>query len=136
MFAYESTLHVPLSLGWPGGVPAGVRVPPRVRLGDVAPPLTALPRLAPDPRHQGRSLVPLMTEASSTGGDDSEIYFEALAFNLNRNWAPLTGLYRGHYKLVGLPIPELYDLRADPMETLNLAESSPGVARQMREALG
>src|SRR3989304_10326016 len=104
MFAYESTLHVPLILGWPGVLPAGVRVPPRVSLVDVAPTLIALARLAPEPRHQGRSLVPLMTEESSAGGDDSESYFEALAFNLNRTWAPLPGLYRGHYTLADLPI--------------------------------
>ena len=54
-------------------------------------------------------------------GPDRDSYFEALSFNLSRNWAPLTGLYRGSLKLIQLPIPELYDLEADPRESENLA---------------
>jgi arylsulfatase A-like enzyme/cytochrome c-type biogenesis protein CcmH/NrfG len=134
MFAYESTLHVPLTLTWPGVIPEGLRVRTQARLMDVAPTLVGLAGLSPEPGHQGRSLVPLLEKPDR--GEDEDSYFEALAFNLNRNWAPLTGLYRGRYKFIDLPIPELYDLRDDPKETHNLAETSAGMVRQMQEALG
>ena len=49
------------------------------------------------------------------------LYFEALDANLTRGWAPLTGVVRDGWKYIDLPIPELYDLPADPGETSNLA---------------
>ena len=67
------------------------------------------------------------------------MYFEALNANLTRNWAPLTGIVAGPLKLIDLPVPELYDLRADPGETQNLYARRPDDARrleQMLEAFG
>ena len=45
---------------------------------------------------------------------------EALNANLTRNWAPLKGVTVNNLKLIDLPLPELYDLAADPGESRNL----------------
>jgi arylsulfatase A-like enzyme/Flp pilus assembly protein TadD len=132
MFAYETTLHVPLILSWEG-VLAPRRVASRVRLVDVAPTLLALAGLAPLPASQGLSLVPFLEGRDESS--EGESYFEALAFNLNRDFAPLAGLYRGRFKFVRLPIPELYDLDADPGETENLAPARPALVKEMAARL-
>ncbi|GMR24202.1 MAG: hypothetical protein BMS9Abin37_2720 [Acidobacteriota bacterium] len=132
MFAYEATLRVPLIATWEGVLPAGTRVPSRVRLIDVAPSVTELLGLPAVSAYQGASLIPLI-EGTASGHRES--YFEAMAFNLNRNWAPLTGLYRGSEKFIDLPIPELYELDTDPGETTNIIASRAKTARDMREAL-
>ncbi len=132
MFAYDSTLHVPLILSWKRVLPAGRRVPSRVRSIDVAPTLLALASLPPVAAHQGSSLLPLITGRER---GDRESYFEALSFNLNRNWAPLTGLYLGTKKYIDLPVPELYDLARDPAELANLAPESAKSSADMRDAL-
>ena len=54
---------------------------------------------------------------------------------MNRGWAPLTGLARGRFKLIDLPLPELYDLDLDPRETRNLAASQPQVFESLRAPL-
>src|SRR5439155_5190138 len=64
------------------------------------------------------------------------IYFEALDANLTRDWAPLTGLARGDWKYIDLPDAELYDLRADPGETRNLASREAERRDTMARALG
>ena len=132
MFAYESTLRVPLILTWDGVIPPATRVASRVRLIDVAPSVLELMGHAPIEAHQGESLVPLLTGAKAL---DRDSYFEAMAFNLNRNWAPLTGLYRGSDKFIDLPIPELYELETDPEEATNIIASRAATAREMRDAL-
>jgi len=134
MFAYEATLPVPLIFRWKGILPEGRHVPSRVRLIDIAPTLVEMVGVGRSSvGYQGESLVPLIFGDSPAPDRDS--YFEALAFNLNRNWAPLTGLYRGHFKYIDLPIPELYDLESDPGETKNLYPESPGRGRQMAASL-
>jgi arylsulfatase A-like enzyme/tetratricopeptide (TPR) repeat protein len=133
MFAYDSTLHVPLVFHWKDALPRGLRVTARVRLIDVAPTLATLAGLPPFGGFQGEPLVEAL--ANRDPGSDRESYFEALSFNLSRNWAPLTGLYRNHLKFVQLPIPELYDLSADPKETMNLLPSRSGGEGQMQKAL-
>jgi arylsulfatase A-like enzyme/predicted Zn-dependent protease len=133
MFAYDATLHVPLIFRWKGVLPQGRRVPSRVRLIDIASTLVEMTGVSGSASNQGESLVPLIFGDAPAADRDS--YFEALAFNLNRNWAPLTGLYKEHFKYIDLPIRELYDLESDPGETNNLYPKSPGQGRQMAAAL-
>jgi tetratricopeptide (TPR) repeat protein len=133
MFAYDSTLHVPLIFHWKDALPRGLRVAPRVRLIDVAPTLAALAGLPPSPGFQGEPLLEAL--ANRDPGPDRESYFEALSFNLSRSWAPLTGLYRERFKFVQLPIPELYDMKADPGETKNLLPARSEEEARIRRAL-
>jgi arylsulfatase A-like enzyme len=63
---YRSNLHVPLVMRWPGGLPAGRRIPAAVESVDIVPTLADLFGLrfpeARSPRDEvdGRSLVPLI----------------------------------------------------------------------------
>jgi len=118
IFAYESTLHVPLVLYAPGLLVPGVVKAP-VRHVDLLPTILDALGIEPPADLPGRSLLPLAS------GDEKDVaprsYFEALSPSLNQGWAPLHGLIDGALKLVDLPLPELYDLDADPGERRNLA---------------
>jgi len=133
-FAYESTLRVPLILYWKAGLPQGVRISTRVRLVDLAPTLLQLAGLPPLAGVQGESLLPLLSNPELQSSE-RDSYFEAVGFALQNASAPLTGLYRGRYKYIHLPLPELYDLEADPKEQRNLVSERPDLHRQMKSAL-
>jgi Flp pilus assembly protein TadD len=62
-------------------------------------------------------------------------YFEALSGQLNRGWAPLFGVIRSGRKYIDLPVPELYDLPADPGEKQDLAAKRPQELEALRGAL-
>jgi Flp pilus assembly protein TadD len=132
VFAYESTLRVPLVLWAPGlFAPAVVRTP--ARHVDVLPTLLDAVGLASPPALPGRSLLPVI---AGGGGPEPDSYLEALSASLNRGWAPLHGAIHGGMKYVDLPLPELYDLREDPRETRNLAAARPRDVERMRDLLG
>jgi tetratricopeptide (TPR) repeat protein len=80
----------------------------------------------------GRSLLGL---AAGNREPPAPSYFEALSSSLNRGWAPLTGVGQARFKLIDLPIPELYDLEADPHETSNIAAGEPRVLETMGQQL-
>jgi len=121
MFAYEATLHVPLILARivPGSRQdaAGVVSDAPVRHVDIVPTVLDLLGAPPDPSLSGASLRGTLAGAVA----DRPAYFEAMTYNLVRGWAPLRGILSGRQKYIDLPIPELYDLGADPKETANLA---------------
>ena len=103
------------------------------RLVDVAPTVLDLVGAAPIANADGRSMRPFV--AGERPFDDPGSYFEALNANLTRNWAPLTGLLRERHKLIDLPLPELYDLAADPGEQRNLYASQRDRARDLEARL-
>jgi arylsulfatase A-like enzyme/Tfp pilus assembly protein PilF len=120
LFAYESTLHVPLILtrlsnrasrGTVSHVPA--------RHIDVLPTLLDAVGVQVPAGLQGRSLLP---DRPQPAPKDVSSYFEAMSAMLNRGWAPLQGVIGGREKYVDLPVPELYELAADPHEQSNLAD--------------
>jgi arylsulfatase A-like enzyme len=132
IFAYEATLRVPLIVYAPRILrPAVVRTP--VRHIDVVPTVLDALALPLPPDLPGRSLLPLAARGESPG---SPSYFEALSSSLNQGWAPLRGVVRDSLKYVDLPVPELYDLQADPLEEKNLAATRPSDLESMRSLLG
>lgn len=123
LFAYESTLRVPLILAQVSAAAAGAKdgavshFP--ARHIDLVPTLLSAVNVATPPGLQGRSLLP---GADLPKESDVSSYFEAMSAMLNRGWAPLKGVVEGYDKYVDLPVPELYDLQRDPREQTNLAE--------------
>ena len=131
LFAYDATLRVPLIVWAPPVVKPGVLSGPS-RLVDVMPTvldLVSVPATAPS----GRSLWPFARTGEPV--DDAGVYFEALNASLTRHWAPLTGLVSGGFKLIDLPIPELYNLAADPGERVNLFAQRKDVAASLQRGL-
>src|SRR6266571_544164 len=132
VFAYEGTLRVPLIFFAPALLaPATVSAP--VRHVDVLPTVLDALGIAVPATLPGRSLLPLMARGGRP--ETPRSYFEALSSSLNQGWAPLHGLLDGSLKYVDLPIPELYDLQADPGETLNLAGSRGQELERLRGLL-
>jgi choline-sulfatase len=131
LFAYDATLRVPLVMWAPPVIRPGV-YREMARLVDVMPTVLDLVGVA-GVSASGRSLRPLVG-----GGGSADVpvsYFEALNANLTRNWAPLAGLVSGGFKLIDLPIPELYDLGADPGERSNLYARRQDMAKQLERQL-
>lgn len=114
LFAYESTLKVPLFVYAKEHI-APAKVARAVRHIDIVPTILQLANIARPQNLAGHSLL------DARGDEDS--YFEALSAMLNRGWAPLVGMIHGPHKYVDLPLAELYDLKRDPAEKTNLAES-------------
>ena len=131
LFAYEATLRVPLVVWAPPVIRPGV-FRGNARLVDVMPTVLDLVGVA-GAAPSGRSLRPFAGGDRSV--DDPGSYFEALNANLTRNWAPLAGLVSGGFKLIDLPIPELYDLGADPAERSNLYSRRQDLAKPLERQL-
>jgi arylsulfatase A-like enzyme/tetratricopeptide (TPR) repeat protein len=121
LFAYESTLHVPLIVATitPGEpAPRGRVIDTPVRHVDIAPTVLDAVGLSGDTDWVGSALQPVVAGTDRT---DRPTYFESMTHNLVRGWAPLRGVVVDRDKYIDQPIPELYDLIADPGETRNLS---------------
>ena len=143
LFAYESTLHVPLIVTqFRANRPTDAQAADTkrahtvenrpVRLIDIAPTILDALQIDPLPAFHGRSLLP-----GTAQPEDSAVtsYFEAMSAMLNRGWAPLSGVVAGREKYIELPIPELYDLASDPGERTNLVEREPARRRALEARL-
>jgi tetratricopeptide (TPR) repeat protein len=126
LFAYEATLKIPLVVWCPGHVSPG-RSALQVGHVDILPTVLELAGSPAPADLPGRSLL-------GSGGRGA-IYFESLSASLNRGWAPLTGVMADGLKYVDLPIPELYDLKADPLEKQNLVGLRPADVRRLKALL-
>ncbi|HEX2456909.1 MAG TPA: tetratricopeptide repeat protein [Vicinamibacterales bacterium] len=123
LFAYESTLHVPLVIAQVGttmtapAIAEVVTAP--VRHVDLLPTILDALQIAPPSGLPGRSL------RKASDRNDSVVrpsYFEAMSSMLQFGWAPLQGVLAGREKYIHLPIPELYDLARDPSELQNIVD--------------
>ena len=132
IFAYESTLKVPLILYYPPLLTPRV-VDAAVSHVDILPTMLEALALPAASGLRGRSLLHL---ATAPGEAKSFTYFEALSGSLNRGWAPLSGIVADGQKYIDLPIPELYDLHADPGEANNLASERPEEVARLQALLG
>jgi arylsulfatase A-like enzyme/tetratricopeptide (TPR) repeat protein len=124
IFAYESTLRVPLVIAQidpsrAAATPVTVDAP--VRHVDILPTVLDWIGAPPDTTLHGTSLLGL---ANGNGRSaDRPTYFEAMTANLSRGWAPLRGVIVNRDKYIDLPTQELYDLTTDSREARNGATS-------------
>jgi arylsulfatase A-like enzyme/Flp pilus assembly protein TadD len=117
IFLYDSTIHVPLLVKFPGNRFLSQHVNATASLVDLAPTVLDALGQAPPPAMQGRSLLPLIgnphpeNRPSLATGDHSERSF---------GWSALVSLRNGSQLYVRAPKPELYDLASDPGAKTNL----------------
>lgn len=136
LFAYESTLRVPLiitEIGSAGRADGGEVSGLAARHVDVLPSILDAAALPIPPDLPGRSL--LSANERRGAGQPRASYFEAMSGMLNRGWAPLAGVLVDRAKFIDLPIPERYDLAADRAETTNLAGRDPARDRTLAQLL-
>jgi len=137
LFAYESTLRVPLIAAEVGGLvghkKGGEVSSVSARHVDLLPTvLEAIGQPVPSDL-PGRSLLP--SAARRDRATPRPVYFEALSAQLNRGWAPLTGVLIDREKFIDLPIAERYDLARDGAERTNLYGQSADRDRALQAAL-
>jgi arylsulfatase A-like enzyme/Tfp pilus assembly protein PilF len=158
LFAYESTLRVPLIIAPLGGTQSAQRSQSEsffagfaafafrnasagggevssvsARHVDILPTILDAVGLAVPADLVGRTLLTAADGAERLSPRPS--YFEAMSATLNRGWAPLTGVIVGREKYIDLPIAERYDLAADSAEQANLVGRSPERDRTLAAAL-
>ncbi|MGB2905594.1 MAG: sulfatase-like hydrolase/transferase [Candidatus Aminicenantaceae bacterium] len=118
-FAYNPVMHVPLIVYIPGEEPGFVDE--NASHADIFPTVSDVLDLKVPKQIQGESLLPL---AAGKARSKSMIYFESLTPYLSAGWAPLRGFIRGDLKYINLPIQEVYDLKRDMEENINLADKA------------
>lgn len=124
IFTYEPMLRVPLIVAEIGtgshARTAGLTIDTPARHVDILPTILESAGVPAGGALSGTSLRDVIAAGS---GADRPSYFEAMTSTLTRGWAPLRGVLVGREKFIDLPIPELYDLAADPNEAQNVAAS-------------
>jgi arylsulfatase A-like enzyme/tetratricopeptide (TPR) repeat protein len=131
VFVYDVTQRVPWIV-WAGSHIGRGASDALVRLIDLAPTALNLLGIEAPREFEGRSVVPVVAGAEPT---PRAAYLEAMDANLTRNWAPLTAIVSGGYKLIDLPVLELYDLAKDPGENTNLVRIEPDRMRDLKVLL-
>ncbi len=131
-FIYDATMKVPFVIRAPE-LPGGVRVDAQVRAIDLMPTVLDLVGLPPEPSVQGVSLSPLAL--GEKGTLDLVAYGESHYPRNHYGWSELRSLRTEEFHFIEAPAPELYDLRADPGETRNLALERAGAVSELRGRL-
>ncbi len=132
---YEGNVHVPLIFFRPGALPAGKRVPGFVQNVDFLPTFFEMAGIPDAENTEGRSLVPCIN--GERGGNYDEVYLSEATWEVKR------GVRSANWKFIqsfepdphNRPMQELFDLKADPTEQNNLAETHPEVVRELKGRL-
>lgn len=121
----DGSVRSPCFIRWPAGLPAGRSVTPIAGAIDLLPTLTALagvPRPGDQPL-DGRDLSPLLRGGTVAWPD-------RLLFN---HWAGQISVRTDRHRLDAAG--RLYDLVTDPGQTRNVADTEPGTAQRLQEAV-
>jgi len=133
--ADEGGCRVPFFVRWDGKIPAGQQVDAVTAHIDILPTLAALAGAEiPTAQVEGRSLLPLIEEPTAK-------WEERYLFTQKARWPTGSepddyqwenfGVRGPQYRLVG---DSLFDMKADPEQKTDIADSHPDMVKEMREA--
>lgn len=132
-FVYDATIRVPFILNVPGATFVEARIEDQVSLVDVMPTLLALVGKKTPDDVQGRSMLErLLGEAKDT---ERFVYSETYYPRHLYGWSELKSLRGVDLHYIDAPEPELYDVRRDPEETVNLAAQRASTVRKLNDEL-
>ncbi|MEN9786956.1 MAG: hypothetical protein RLZZ299_2220 [Pseudomonadota bacterium] len=123
LWAYQATAHVPWILQGAGITPGVVDRP--VSAADLTPTLL----------HAAGLPVPEGLDGEVQPGGTRRPYVESWQATERFGLAPHRAVLDGTLKLIDTPMPELYDLAADPGERTNLATARPADVERLRADL-
>jgi len=107
-----------------------------VSLVDVMPTLLQALKIPIPASVQGRSLLGLILgRPGPTAARPSELYAETYLPLLHFRWGQLRGLESNGWEYIDAPRPELYNLRGDPRELMNLYGARQSLAHEMHDRL-
>ena len=133
-FIYESALKVPLIFRVPGAKTQGRRVDQAVSLIDIMPTIAGLLG-APVPKQaQGLDLSSLLVGDRALGRG-RPLYAETVTATRYYGAGSLLGVIEDGWKYIETSRPELYDLRSDPGESVNLLQKEPARANALFKEL-
>jgi len=135
LFAYDSTLRVPLIVQFPDRRGAGKVVTEPVSLVDVMPSMLSWLALPAPEDLDGRSLPLLHQATTATMPAPRPIFFENQYIAKSYGWSPLRGIVVGNWKFIDAPRPELYDLANDPGELKNRFDANDAHSQKLSEQL-
>lgn len=131
-FIYQSTLEIPLILKIPG-LTKSLKIPERAGIIDIFPTVCSLLGIRIPPQIQGKDLSGYFFKKDLTR-QDRTFYCESLV-PTHYDCNPLLGIVSGDFKYIQTTRPELYDLKADPKELKDLADTLPQKAAIMQKRL-
>ena len=117
-FVYQAAIHVPLIVVTPFPKLQGVVSPEVATLADVLPTVCDMAGLPVPAEVQGKSLLPAFFGRRRK--EPPLAYSETYYPRFHYGWSDLKSVQDGRYKLILAPVPELYDVVADPHEEKNL----------------
>jgi len=132
VFCYGEAVNIPLILRAPGRIPSGLVCKSPVSLVDIAPTVLDFLNLPIPSSIQGS---PLQRVLKKSARSDRSLFIESVFLNESLSSAPVRGIIQREFKFLDLPRPELYDLTADPGETVNLFLKQASITRAMRQTL-
>lgn len=119
---HEPSIRIPMMIRYPSRIPAGTVRDEMVLDIDIAPTILDLVGIAVPAQMQGKSMLPLAKKADA--GFRAEWYYEYFEWPNPEKVTPHRGIRTEQYKLIHYastpPSFEMYDLKADPLETKNL----------------
>lgn len=134
---YDELIHVPLIMRLPKAIPPGRKIFSSVRIIDIMPTILDLLHIRNPPQAQGASLWPVIQGKSNA---DRDCYSEALQPGGAR--AYFKAVRTKAYKLIEMTYPErdspgyeLYDLKSDPKEQVNLIGLRPQIEDMLKKKL-
>jgi arylsulfatase A-like enzyme/Flp pilus assembly protein TadD len=133
VFLYDETIRVPMMLLLPDQRWAGRRVQELVATEDITPTLLSMAGAAVPDSLDGHDLIPILAGdvANPRSYVYSETYFPAYDFHFSQ----IFSLRSQRWKYIHAPRPELYHVRRDPGETIDLLPTYPDTGIAYRERL-